>query len=203
MLTFKSMLKEEKDPRKRFALLAEKTNNMIGTSAYQISFHSYESEVHKERREKGELPVDRLNEIWIKNQKENLGSKVNLEEDSKYMWGQIPHMIKSPFYVYAYAFGDNLVNSLYKTYEEGKVPDFQDKYIEMLSKGGTEKHKEMLAPFGLDASKPDFWDKGLKVVSGFIDELEKLTDELGMDKTKKQPVQNAVATKVLDDKKSR
>ena len=186
MLTFKYMLKEEQDPKKRFAMIAEKTSDMLNTAVRQIAFHNYETEVHTERREKGELSAERLSEIWTKHQQESLGDKVNLDENSKVIWGQIPHLIHTPFYVYAYSFGDCLVNSLYKTYEEGKVPDFQEKYKEMLAKGGTEKHKELLAPFGLDASKPDFWDKGLKVISGFVDELEKLTKELGMDKTKPQ-----------------
>ncbi|MGD9638830.1 MAG: M3 family oligoendopeptidase [Alphaproteobacteria bacterium] len=207
MLTFKSMLKEEKDPKKRFSMLAEKTSDMLGTAVTQIAFHSYETDVHKERRENGELSVERLNAIWSKHQKDSSGPSVNQTEVSETGWGRIPHMIHTPFYVYAYAFGDCLVNSLYKTYEDGKVSDFQGKYLEMLSKGGTEKHKEMLAPFGLDASKPDFWDKGLKVISGFVDELEKLTDELGMDKTKTQQpakapakVEKNVAAKALNNK---
>ncbi|MGD9639032.1 MAG: M3 family oligoendopeptidase [Alphaproteobacteria bacterium] len=203
MLTFKSMVKEEQDPKKRFAMLAEKTGDMLNTAVRQIAFHNYETDVHNERREKGELSVSRLNEIWTKNQKESLGPNVNLDESSQAIWGQVPHMIHTPFYVYSYSFGDCLVNSLYKTYEEGKVPDFQDKYLEMLSKGGTEKHKEMLAPFGLDASKPDFWSKGLNVISGFIDELEKLTDELGMDKTKKQPTNTATNTATVKAAKTK
>lgn len=184
MMTFKHMLKKEKDPMQRFAMLAEKTGSMINSSIRQVAFHRFETEVHTTRREKGELSPEQLNGIWTKTQNDALGPAVVNDERSSSTWASIPHLIHTPFYVYGYAFGDCLVNSLYKVYEEGKVEDFPKKYMEMLSKGGSERHKTMLAPFGLDASKPDFWKKGLNVVKGFVDELEVLTDQLGMDKNK-------------------
>lgn len=199
MVTFKSIVKAEKDPKKRLALIASKTESMLGTAVRQIAFHDFETKVHGERKD-GELSTDRIGEIWSETQKESQGDGVRYDEKAKNSWGSIPHFIHTPFYVYAYAFGDGLVNSLYKVHEEGKVDDFQKKYMEMLSKGGTEGHKDMLKPFGLDASKPDFWDKGLDVVSSFIDDLEKLSDELGMTKEVSKKAAKPVNVKALAKK---
>lgn len=184
MMTFKYMLKHEKDPKQRFAMLAEKTGSMLNTTVRQIAFHRFETDVHSTRRKEGELSPDKLNAIWTKTQTEALGPAVKNDDRSSSAWATIPHMVHTPFYVYGYAFGDCLVNSLYNVYEEGKVKDFPNKYMEMLGKGGSERHKSMLKPFGLDASKSDFWKKGLNVIKGFVDELEVLTDELGMNKNK-------------------
>ena len=198
MMTFKYMLKHEKDPKQRFAMLAEKTGSMINSSVRQIAFHRFETEVHTARRKEGELSPDRLNNIWTKTQNDALGPSVTNDEKSNALWSTVPHLIHTPFYVYGYAFGDCLVNSLYKVYEEGKVEDFPKKYMDMLAKGGSERHQQMLKPFNLDASKPDFWKKGLSVVKGFVDELAVLTDQLGMNKNKNnqttQAVVNAVKT---------
>ena len=178
MLTFKSMLRRESDPYARFAMIAEKTGSMINTSVRQIAFHRFEEFVHGTRCEKGELSVAELNAMWLQTQREALGDAVICDERSSSSWSGVPHFIHSPFYVYAYAFGDCLVNSLYAVYEEGTFSDFADRYVVMLSKGGSQRHKELLAPFGLDASKPDFWQKGLGVLSRFVDELEDLTATL-------------------------
>jgi len=123
-----------------------------------------------ERRE-GELSVDRLGEIWLDIQRESLGPALRFDDGYRTYWSYIPHFIHSPFYVYAYAFGDCLVNSLYAVYQEAEA-GFAEKYLEMLRAGGTKRHKELLAPFGLDATDPSFWQKGLGVIRGFIDELE-------------------------------
>ncbi len=206
MMTFKYMLKHEKDPKQRFAMLAEKTGSMINSSVRQIAFHRFETEVHTARRKEGELSPERLNGIWTKTQNDALGPSVANDEKSNAMWSTIPHLIHTPFYVYGYAFGDCLVNSLYKVYEDGKVADFPKKYMEMLSKGGSERHQQMLKPFGLDASKPDFWKKGLSVVKGFVDELEVLTDQLGMNRNKSKtgavakPAQTAVARRAATER---
>jgi len=138
----------------------------------QIAFYSFERKVHVERKN-GELTAERIGEIWLEVQKESLGPAIDIRPGYEVLWSYIPHFIHSPFYVYAYAFGDCLVNSLYAAYQSGQ-PDFQAKYLEMLKSGGVKRHKELLAPFGLDASDPAFWDKGLGVISGFVDELEKL-----------------------------
>jgi len=172
MLTFRRLLSQAGDPRQRKAMLAGKVEDMLNTVVRQIAFHEFETRVHAERRE-GELSSERLSEIWLAVQGESLGPALRLGEDYRNYWAYIPHFIHSPFYVYAYAFGDCLVNSLYAVYQDAEA-GFADKYLAMLSAGGTLRHRELLAPFGLDASDPAFWDRGLGVVSGFIDELDAL-----------------------------
>ena len=170
MLTFRSMLDAETDPSRRRILLAGKVEDMLNTVVRQIAFHEYETRVHGERRN-GELAPERLGEIWMETQRASLGPVFNFDNDYHVMWAYIPHFIHVPFYVYAYAFGDCLVNALYAVFNDGH-PGFQAKYLDMLAQGGAKRHGELLAPFGLDASNPDFWKKGLDVISGFIDELE-------------------------------
>jgi oligoendopeptidase F len=172
MLTFQSLLKRESDPAKRRILLAGKVEDMLNTVVRQIAMHNFETVLHDERRA-GEVMPERIAEIWLETQREALGAGVKLPNDSEYgvYWSYIPHFIHVPFYVYAYAFGDCLVNSLYAVYRNASA-GFAEKYLDMLKAGGTKRHKELLAPFGLDAADPAFWSKGLGVVSGFIDELE-------------------------------
>jgi oligoendopeptidase F len=175
MLTFRAMLEGETNPDRRKILLAGKVEDMLNTVVRQIAFHHFESKVHDERKV-GELAPERLGEIWMEIQAESLGPAIKLEDEYQHFWAYIPHFIHTPFYVYAYAFGDCLVNSLYDVFSDGH-PAFQGKYLDMLRAGGTLRHKELLAPFGLDASDPQFWKRGLNVVSGFIDELEQLSSE--------------------------
>ena len=175
MLTFRAMLEGETDPARRKILLAGKVEDMLNTVVRQIAFHHFETKVHDERKV-GELAPERLGEIWMEIQAESLGPAIKLEDEYQHFWAYIPHFIHTPFYVYAYAFGDCLVNSLYDVFSDGHAA-FQGKYLEMLRAGGTLRHKELLAPFGLDASDPQFWKRGLNVVSGFIDELEQLSSE--------------------------
>ena len=170
MLTFRAILDAETDPVRRRVLLAGKVEDMLNTVVRQIAFHTFESRVHAERRD-GELSVERLAEIWIEVQRESLGPVFDFDDSYRVFWAYIPHFIHAPFYVYAYAFGDCLVNSLYDVFQGGHE-NFQAKYLDMLRAGGTLRHKELLAPFGLDASDPNFWKRGLGVISGFIDELE-------------------------------
>jgi len=151
-------------------MLASKVEDMLNTVVRQIAMHGFETRVHDERRE-GELLPERLGAIWMETQAESLGPALRFEEDYSHYWAYIPHFIHTPFYVYAYAFGDCLVNSLYAVYQ-GAETGFADKYLDMLRAGGTKRHKELLAPFGLDASQPEFWTQGLDVIAGFIDELE-------------------------------
>jgi oligoendopeptidase F len=153
-------------------MLAAKVEDMLNTVVRQIAFYEFELRVHTERRE-GELSADRICEHWLDVQRESLGPAIRLHDEYKYYWTYIPHFIHSPFYVYAYAFGDCLVNSLYAVYQNAEE-GFAARYLDMLRAGGTLRHKELLAPFGLDASDPAFWSKGLGIVSGLIDELEGL-----------------------------
>ena len=143
---------------------------MIYTVVRQIAFYKFERTVHLARRE-GELSTEQVNDLWMSVQGESLGDAVAFKPGYEVFWAYIGHFIRSPFYVYAYAFGDCLVNSLFKLYEDAH-PDFVEKYFELLSAGGSKHHSELLAPFGLDASQPVFWHKGLSVIEGMIDELE-------------------------------
>ncbi|MGB6910879.1 MAG: M3 family oligoendopeptidase [Methyloceanibacter sp.] len=170
MLTFRALLDQAPSKRERRALLAAKVEDMINTVVRQIAFYSFERKVHIERRE-GELTSERLGEIWLEVQRESLGPAIDLKTGYENFWSYIPHFVHSPFYVYAYAFGDCLVNSLYAVYEKADK-GFADRYLDMLAAGGTKHHKELLKPFGLDASDPQFWSMGLKVIEGLIDELE-------------------------------
>ena len=172
MLTFQSMLAQTTDKKKRKILLAGKTEDMINTVVRQIAFYTFERKVHAARRE-GELTPDQLNAFWMEVQKESLGPAIEFGKGYETFWTYIPHFIHSPFYVYAYAFGDCLVNSLYARYRESEA-GFQEKYFTMLKAGGTKHHSELLRPFGLDATDPGFWQKGLSVIEGMIDELETL-----------------------------
>ena len=173
MLTFQSILKATTDRKARRALLASKVEDMINTVVRQIAFHCFETEVHARRRE-GELTAEDLGKIWLKVQGESLGPAIRLNDGYETFWCYISHFIHSPFYVYAYAFGDGLVNALYARYEEAHE-GFAERYLELLSAGGTLRHKALLAPFGLDATDPAFWSLGLKRIESMIDELEALS----------------------------
>ncbi len=170
MLTFRSLLSGITETAQRRALLAAKVEDMINTVVRQIAFYSFERAIHTERRD-GELTTDRLGEIWMAVQGESLGPAVRLGDGYETFWSYIPHFVHSPFYVYAYAFGDCLVNSLYAVYEDATA-GFAEKYFDMLKAGGTKHHGELLAPFGLNAADPAFWQMGLSVIERMIDELE-------------------------------
>ncbi|MBM2294267.1 M3 family oligoendopeptidase [Sulfitobacter pseudonitzschiae] len=174
MLTFRKMLDGAKTNAQRKVLLAGKVEDMINTVMRQIAFYDFECKLHAARRG-GELTPEDIGELWMSVQGESLGPAFDFMDGYEHFWAYIPHFVHSPFYVYAYAFGDSLVNALYSVYEEG-AEGFEDKYFDMLRAGGSKHHKELLAPFGLDASDPAFWDKGLSMISGFIDELEAMED---------------------------
>jgi len=172
MLTFRKMLDSASEPAQRKVLLAGKVEDMINTVVRQIAFYDFECKLHSARRD-GELTPEDIGALWMSVQGESLGPAFDFMDGYESFWAYIPHFVHSPFYVYAYAFGDGLVNALYSVYADG-IEGFEDKYFEMLRAGGSKHHKELLAPFGLDATDPAFWDKGLAMISGFIDELESL-----------------------------
>jgi len=172
MLTFKSILIQAKSKKERKALLANKVEDMLNTVVRQIAFFQFEKEVHTLRKN-SELSINKICSIWMNVQKSSLGPSIKYEEEYKYYWSYIPHFIHSPFYVYAYAFGDCLVNSLFNTYEVG-LKNFDNKYIDLLKSGGSKKYNELFKPFNLDLSKKSFWKKGLSVIENLIDELETL-----------------------------
>ncbi|MDR9483670.1 MAG: M3 family oligoendopeptidase [Sediminimonas sp.] len=174
MLTFRKLLDGAATQGERKTLLAGKVEDMINTVVRQIAFYDFECKLHEARRG-GELTPDDINDLWMSVQAESLGPAFEFMDGYETFWAYIPHFVHSPFYVYAYAFGDGLVNALYAVYRES--PDgFEEKYFEMLKAGGSKHHSELLAPFGLDASDPKFWDKGLSMISSMIDELEAMED---------------------------
>src|SRR5438132_7728795 len=172
MLTFRRLLSQTKSAKQRQALLAGKVEDMINTVVRQVAFYSFERAVHTERKN-GELTAERIGQLWLSVQGESLGAAIDIRPGYENFWMYIPHFIHSPFYVYAYAFGDCLVNSLYAVYENASE-GFAERYLAMLAAGGTKHYSELLRPFGLDAKDPKFWDGGLSVISGMIDELEEM-----------------------------
>ncbi|MDD9993064.1 MAG: M3 family oligoendopeptidase [Rhodospirillales bacterium] len=169
-LTFRALLDGESDPARRRVMLAGKVEDMLNTVVRQVAFCAFERRVHEERRS-GELTPDRLSEHWLAVQSESLGPALRFHDEYRHYWTYIPHFIHAPFYVYAYAFGECLVNALYAVYR-AEPAGFEQKYLDMLRAGGSLRHRELLAPFGLDASEPAFWSRGLDVIAGFVDELE-------------------------------
>ena len=177
MLTFQELLKRTTEPRRRKALLAAKVEDMLNTVVRQIAFYQFERRVHEERKS-GELTAERLGEIWYEVQAESLGPAIAFKDGYQVFWSYIPHFVHSPFYVYAYAFGDCLVNSLYARYQQAGA-SFVGQYFDLLRAGGSKHHTELLKPFGLDAADPDFWQLGLGVISAMIDDIEKLEKDHG------------------------
>ena len=172
MLCFRAMVQRATTPAVRFALLAAKVEDMLNTVVRQIAFYSFERKLHEERVS-GELTAERIGALWMSVQADSLGPAIRLGPGYETFWSYVPHFVHSPFYVYAYAFGDCLVNSLYgvfRTSPEG----FAERYLALLAAGGTKHHSELLKPFGLDAHDPGFWSIGLGVIEGLIDELERL-----------------------------
>ena len=172
MLVFRKLLEESNHEQKK-QLLAGKIEDMLNTVARQIGFHQFEVKFH-EARIKSELTPDEIGDIWMATQSHAVGPYVNLTEDYKVLWGYIPHFVHTPFYVYAYAFGDSLVNALWHAYQNTDKQSFSEKYIAMLSAGGTKSHNDLLKPFNLSAYDKSFWQKGISMISGLMDELESL-----------------------------
>jgi oligoendopeptidase F len=177
MLTFQALLKQTTDRRRRKALLAAKVEDMLNTVVRQIAFYQFERRVHEERKS-GELTAERLGEIWYEVQGESLGPAIEFKDGYQVFWSYIPHFVHSPFYVYAYAFGDCLVNSLYARYQQAAA-GFVAEYFDLLRAGGSKHHSELLKPFGLNAADPDFWQLGLAVIAGMIDEIEAIEKDHG------------------------
>ena len=172
MLVFRKLLDESPIDQKK-QLLAGKVEDMLNTVARQIGFHQFEVKFH-EARIKSELTPDEISDIWMETQSHAVGPSINLNSDYRVLWGYIPHFVHTPFYVYAYAFGDSLVNALWHSYQVSDKEDFSKKYIQLLSAGGTKSHNELLKPFQLSAYKSSFWDRGVSMITGLMDELEEL-----------------------------
>lgn len=177
MLVFQDMLSNLKSDQERLCLIASKTSDMINTAIRQIAFHFFEKRAHEERQ-KGEVSEERLCQIWMEEMKESLGPSVEVDESVRYIWTNVGHFFFLPFYVYAYSFADCLVNSLYQVYSEGKVTNFADKYLKLLSQTAIGDYETILKPFNLNPNDPSFWQKGLDLISSYIDELERLDKKL-------------------------
>ena len=172
MLVFRKLLDESPTEQKK-QLLAGKIEDMLNTVVRQIGFHQFEVKFH-EARIKSELTPDEISDIWMETQSHAVGPSINLNNDYRVLWGYIPHFVHTPFYVYAYAFGDSLVNALWQSYQVSNKQSFSKKYIEMLTAGGTKSHNELLKPFKLSAYESSFWDQGVSMITGLMDELEQL-----------------------------
>lgn len=174
MLTFRALLAQAPDKVQRRALLASKVEDMINTVVRQMAFYAFERKVHNARRD-GELTADQICDIWMSVQADSLGPSIRLGPGYETFWAYIPHFIHSPFYVYAYAFGDCLVNSLYGVYSRAHE-GFAERYFALLEAGGAKPYDELLKPFGLDARDPAFWSIGLDMIDGLIGELEAMEE---------------------------
>ncbi|TAL26901.1 MAG: M3 family oligoendopeptidase [Alphaproteobacteria bacterium] len=203
MITFRELLARETDLTVRRNMIAQKVEDMLNTVVRQTAFFTFEQLVHEERREKGELSSERISDLWQKTQLESLGPAVNLDvEGAQNLWMNVPHFIHTPFYVYAYAFGDCLVNALYDAYE--KTPDKEDfaqKYTTLLKAGGTKRHDTAVADFGLDTNDPLFWKKGLSVIERYIDELVALDSKLEVDSKNAKTFNGAASKDAANDDK--
>ncbi len=173
MIVFQSMLNNTKDDKAKLCLIASKVSDMINTAIRQIAFHCFETRAHNERKN-GEVSEERLSQIWVEEMRDSLGDYVEVDEDSTHIWSMVGHFFFLPFYVYAYSYADCFVNSLYRVKESGKVANFADKYLDMLSKTALEDYDKILKPFGLNPNNAEFWEYGLALISSYIDELEKL-----------------------------
>ena len=178
MLTFRRLVDSTDDPAIRQRLLAGKVEDMLNTVVRQVAFHNFETRFHDARRN-AELTSDEISDIWMETQRAALGPAIKTGDDYRPIWGYIPHFVHTPFYVYAYAFGDCLVNALWQTYQsaqaDGQAADFVASYRSLLQAGGTERYDIALQRFGLDPRDPAFWSMGLDMISGMIDELEGLS----------------------------
>lgn len=177
MIVFQSMLKNLKDDKAKLCLIASKVGDMINTAIRQIAFHFFETRAHAERKN-GELSEERLSQIWVEEMRDSLGDYVVVDEDSAHIWSMVGHFFFLPFYVYAYSYADCFVNSLYKVSQNGKVDNFADKYLDMLSKTALEDYDKILKPFGLNPNGAEFWEYGLSLISSYIDQLEELDKKL-------------------------
>ncbi len=173
MLVFQNLLKELSDPKEKLALLVGKIDDTIATVFRQISMNRFENAMHTARREEGELTTERFSELWIEQQKALYGDAVSLTDEYGIWWSYIPHFLHTPGYVYAYAFGELLVLALYEEFTQ-RPDGFADRYMELLSAGGSEWPHDLVAKMGLDIRDPEFWNKGLSSFEKMVEEAEEL-----------------------------
>jgi oligoendopeptidase F len=173
MLVFRRLLREESDPKARLALLCGKLEDAFATVFRQVVMTRFEEKLHAARRAEGELPIERINALWLEANAPMHGDAVRLTDDYAWWWLYIPHFVHSPFYCYAYAFGELLVLALLRRYDEEGAA-FVPRYLALLRAGGSDAPAALLAKLGLDVTDPRFWDGGLAVLAELVDEAEAL-----------------------------
>lgn len=177
MLVFEDILSTLDDPSERLALLMGKIDDTIATVYRQISMNRFEDLIHTHRRESGELSSDEFSSYWIKTQEELYGDSVTLTPEYRHWWCYIPHFLHTPGYVYAYAFGELLVLALYRQYRE-QPNGFADKYLQLLSAGGSRWPHDLLNDFGLDIRDASFWQRGTEELDLLIQSAEEIAQHL-------------------------
>jgi oligoendopeptidase F len=177
MLVFRSLMREEQDPRVRLALLCGKLEDAFATVFRQVVMTRFEESLHAARRREGELEISRVNELWLGANRPMFGDSVHLSDDYGYWWLYIPHFVHSPFYCYAYAFGELLVLALLRRFDEEGTA-FVPRYLALLSAGGSDTPPRLLKKLGLDITDPAFWDGGLALLEGLVSEAEVLASSL-------------------------
>jgi oligoendopeptidase F len=178
MLTFRRLLRDESDPSVRLGLLCGKLEDAFATVFRQVVMTRFEEKLHAARRSEGELAIPRIGELWMEANRPMFGDAVELRDDYSWWWLYIPHFVHSPFYCYAYAFGELLVLALVRRYDEEGAA-FVPRYLAMLEAGGAMSPREVVAHTGLDIGAPDFWERGLVLLEGMVAEAESLAAQLG------------------------
>jgi oligoendopeptidase F len=177
-LVFGRLLEQASTAESRLALLAESIEGSIATVFRQVAMNRFEHLVHTERRERGELAIERIGELWAESQTELLGDAVEVTEDYRSWWSYVPHFIGSPGYVYAYAYGQLLALAVYGRYEE-QGESFVPAYLQLLEAGGSRSPEELGQIVGVDLADPGFWDRGLDIVERQLGEAEAAARETG------------------------
>jgi oligoendopeptidase F len=173
MLVFRRLMKSESDPRTRLALLCGKLEDAFATVFRQVCMTRFEESLHAARRAEGELPIGRIDELWLDANRPMFGDSVQLSDDYGCWWLYIPHFIHSPFYCYAYAFGELLVLALLRCYDE-QGDAFVSRYLELLRAGGSDSPEALLARLELDIADASFWEGGLALLEDMLEQAEKL-----------------------------
>lgn len=173
MLVFEHLLRTVSDPAVRLGLICNKIEDAIGTVFRQITLTRFEQRLHQARRTQGELSREQIGEIWQTTNATMYGDAVTLTDEYRWWWAYIPHFVHTPFYCYAYGFGELLVLALYELYRR-EGASFVPKYLALLAAGGSDTPEHLLRPFGMDISRPDFWELGLAPLRQLLAEAERL-----------------------------
>lgn len=172
-LVFQDLIDREGDRRERLAMLVRRIEDTFATVFRQTAMNRFEQAIHQERRSGGELTAERFGELWLSTQRAMFGGSVTLTGDYGLWWSYVPHFVHTPGYVYAYSFGELLVLALYARYREAG-DSFADAYVRMLAAGGSDWPHRIMEPLGVDLTDPRFWDLGLAMIEGMVEQAEDL-----------------------------